>query len=194
MEDHEEIHSQIRWRRVCDIMDGHPVWKSVHPEDRKVSKQGDVPTLDRSSSMFFYLWLCYSHVCIDAILLCGAYFYAFSIPVLHCNYMLLLLFRMCFKTSDSILLRRKRCSDGTMISLRTYCYAVHVTNDIAVTHDTNLVYRGLHLHVDVVELLSTLCPVMFYGRGLTCYLFTYRRWRSNRRREIVGCCPRYWIL
>ena len=81
MEDHEEIHSQIRWRRVCDIMDGHPVWKSVHPEDRKVSTY--VPTLDRSSFLFFDLWLCYLHihVYIDAILLYGMKFCAFSIPV-----------------------------------------------------------------------------------------------------------------
>ena len=38
MEEHEEIHSQTRWRRVCDIMDGTAAWKAVHPEDRKVSE------------------------------------------------------------------------------------------------------------------------------------------------------------
>ena len=35
MEEHEEIHSEVRWRRVCAIFDDHPVWKAVLPEERK---------------------------------------------------------------------------------------------------------------------------------------------------------------
>ena len=36
LEEHEEIHSQVRWRRVCDIFENDPLWKSITPEDRKV--------------------------------------------------------------------------------------------------------------------------------------------------------------
>ena len=35
MEDHEEVHSEIRWRRVCSLFEDHPLWKSVNPEERK---------------------------------------------------------------------------------------------------------------------------------------------------------------
>ena len=36
LEDHEEIHSGVRWRRVCDIFDENALWKKVPAEDRKV--------------------------------------------------------------------------------------------------------------------------------------------------------------
>lgn len=35
MEEHEEVHSGIRWRRVCAIFEDHPLWKVVNPEERK---------------------------------------------------------------------------------------------------------------------------------------------------------------
>ena len=35
MEEHEEVHSGIRWRRVCAIFEDHPLWKAVNPEERK---------------------------------------------------------------------------------------------------------------------------------------------------------------
>lgn len=35
MEDHEEVHSEIRWRRVCFIFEDHPMWKRVNAEERK---------------------------------------------------------------------------------------------------------------------------------------------------------------
>ena len=35
MEEHEEVHSEIRWRRVCAIFDDHPLWRTVNPEERK---------------------------------------------------------------------------------------------------------------------------------------------------------------
>ncbi len=35
MEEHEEVHSEVRWRRVCAIFEDHPVWKSVPAEERK---------------------------------------------------------------------------------------------------------------------------------------------------------------
>ena len=35
MEDHEEVHSEIRWRRVCVIFEDHPLWKMVPAEERK---------------------------------------------------------------------------------------------------------------------------------------------------------------
>ena len=35
MEEHEEVHSGIRWRRVCAIFEEHPLWKAVNPEERK---------------------------------------------------------------------------------------------------------------------------------------------------------------
>ena len=35
MEEHEEVHSEIRWRRVCAIFDEHPLWRAVNPEERK---------------------------------------------------------------------------------------------------------------------------------------------------------------
>jgi pre-mRNA-processing factor 40 len=35
LEDHEEVHSQIRWRRVCDIFEDHSLWKIMTHEDRK---------------------------------------------------------------------------------------------------------------------------------------------------------------
>lgn len=36
LEDHEEIHSKVRWRRVCDLFEDHPLWKLMNHEDRKV--------------------------------------------------------------------------------------------------------------------------------------------------------------
>ena len=30
-----QVHSEIRWRRVCSIFDDHPLWRAVHPEERK---------------------------------------------------------------------------------------------------------------------------------------------------------------
>ena len=35
MEEHEEVHAEIRWRRVCAIFDDHPLWRAVNPEERK---------------------------------------------------------------------------------------------------------------------------------------------------------------
>lgn len=35
MEDHEEVHSEIRWRRVCALFEDNPLWKAVNPEERK---------------------------------------------------------------------------------------------------------------------------------------------------------------
>ena len=35
MEEHEEVHSEIRWRRVCALFEEHPLWKQVNPEERK---------------------------------------------------------------------------------------------------------------------------------------------------------------
>ena len=35
MEEHEEVHSEIRWRRVCALFEEHPLWKSVSAEERK---------------------------------------------------------------------------------------------------------------------------------------------------------------
>ena len=35
MEEHEEVHSEIRWRRVCALFEDHPLWKQVNPEERK---------------------------------------------------------------------------------------------------------------------------------------------------------------
>ncbi len=35
MEDHEEVHSEIRWRRVCALFEDHPLWKSITAEERK---------------------------------------------------------------------------------------------------------------------------------------------------------------
>ena len=35
MEEHEEVHSEIRWRRVCALFEDHPLWKSVSVEERK---------------------------------------------------------------------------------------------------------------------------------------------------------------
>ena len=35
MEDHEEVHSEIRWRRVCALFEDQPLWKAVNPEERK---------------------------------------------------------------------------------------------------------------------------------------------------------------
>ena len=35
MEEHEEVHSEIRWRRVCALFEDHPLWKLVNPEERK---------------------------------------------------------------------------------------------------------------------------------------------------------------
>ena len=35
MEEHEEVHSEIRWRRVCALFEEHPLWKAVNPEERK---------------------------------------------------------------------------------------------------------------------------------------------------------------
>ena len=30
-----QVHSEIRWRRVCAVFDDHPLWRAVHPEERK---------------------------------------------------------------------------------------------------------------------------------------------------------------
>ncbi|XP_011402836.2 PREDICTED: pre-mRNA-processing factor 40 homolog B-like [Amphimedon queenslandica] len=35
LEEHEEIHSQTRWRRVSDIFEDHPLWKAMTHDDRK---------------------------------------------------------------------------------------------------------------------------------------------------------------
>ena len=35
MEEHEEVHSEIRWRRVCALFEENPLWKAVNPEERK---------------------------------------------------------------------------------------------------------------------------------------------------------------
>ncbi len=35
MEEHEEIHSEIRWRRVCALFEEHPLWKDITAEERK---------------------------------------------------------------------------------------------------------------------------------------------------------------
>ena len=59
MEEHEEVHSEIRWRRVCAIFEDHQLWKAVNPEERKDVFEDVVFALAKKEKVCVFEGRCY---------------------------------------------------------------------------------------------------------------------------------------